>query len=89
MFTRESYIIANAQPVEIRKMEPDEGEQLRNECVNLTAHPPLDVQLEDKEKQISAGVKKLFYILQTYKNVEYIGKFCFIIRLLKYAEGIY
>ncbi|XP_019586774.2 centriolin isoform X2 [Rhinolophus sinicus] len=59
MFTRESYIIANAQPVEIRKMEPDEGEQLRNECVNLRAHPPLDVQLEDKEKQISAAQTRL------------------------------
>lgn len=63
MFTRESYIIANAQPIEIKKMEPDEGEQLRNEHVNLRAHPPLDVQLEDKENQISAGLKKLFYIL--------------------------
>ncbi|KAF6327122.1 centriolin [Rhinolophus ferrumequinum] len=59
MFTGESYIIAKAQPIEIRKMEPDEGEQLRNERVNLRAHPPLDVQLEDKEEQISAAQTRL------------------------------
>ncbi|XP_019503792.1 PREDICTED: centriolin isoform X3 [Hipposideros armiger] len=59
MFTTESYIIANAQPIEIKKMEPDEGEQLRNEHVNLRAHPPLDVQLEDKENQISAAQTRL------------------------------
>lgn len=54
MFTTESYIIANAQTVKIKKMELDEGEQLRNEHVNLGASPT-DIQLEDKEKKISAG----------------------------------
>lgn len=55
MFTTESYIIDNAQPIEIKKMEPDEGEQLRSEHVTLRAHTPLDMQLEDKERKISAG----------------------------------
>ncbi|XP_077917829.1 centriolin isoform X3 [Halichoerus grypus] len=59
MFTTESYIIANAQTVKIKKMEPDEGEQLRNEHVNLGAHTSLDIQLEDKEKKISAAQTRL------------------------------
>lgn len=60
MFTRESYI-NKAQPIEIKKMEPDEGEHLKNEHMNLRAHTPLDVQLEDKEKKISAGLKKKLF----------------------------
>ncbi|XP_064435527.1 centriolin isoform X6 [Mirounga angustirostris] len=59
MFTTESCIIANAQTVKIKKMEPDEGEQLRNEHVNLGAHASLDIQLEDKEKKISAAQTRL------------------------------
>ncbi|XP_076999378.1 centriolin isoform X3 [Tamandua tetradactyla] len=60
MFTTESYIVDNAQPVQIRKMEPDEREQLRNEQVNLKAHVPLDIELEeDKEKQINAAQTRL------------------------------
>nr|XP_023400752.1 centriolin isoform X5 [Loxodonta africana] len=59
MFTTDSHIINNAQPVQIRKMEPDEGEQLRNEQVNLKAQVPLDIQLEDKEKKISAAQTRL------------------------------
>uniref|UniRef100_A0A8I3S1N0 Centriolin n=2 Tax=Canis lupus familiaris TaxID=9615 RepID=A0A8I3S1N0_CANLF len=58
MFTTESYIIANAQTVKIKKMELDEGEQLRNEHVNLGASPT-DIQLEDKEKKISAAQTRL------------------------------
>lgn len=53
MFATESYIIDNAQAIQIKKMEPDE--QLRNDHVNLRGHAPLDRQLEDKEKKISAG----------------------------------
>lgn len=55
MFATESYIADNAQSVEIKRMEPEEGEQLRNEHVNLKAHMPLDTQLEDKENKISTG----------------------------------
>lgn len=55
MFATESYIVDNAQPVEIKRMEPEEGEQLRNERVSLKAHMPLDTELEDKESKISAG----------------------------------
>lgn len=53
MFVTESYIVNNAQPTEIKKMEP--GEQPRNEHVNLRAHAPLDLQPEDEEKKINAG----------------------------------
>ncbi|VFV34758.1 centriolin-like [Lynx pardinus] len=59
MFTTESYIIPNAQTIKIVRMEPDEGEQLKNEHVNLRAHTPLDIQLEDKEKKISAAQTRL------------------------------
>uniref|UniRef100_A0A8C8YKT4 Centriolin n=1 Tax=Prolemur simus TaxID=1328070 RepID=A0A8C8YKT4_PROSS len=59
MFATESYVIDNAQAVQIKKMQPDEGEQLRNEHVNLRAHAPLDIQLEDKEKKISAAQSRL------------------------------
>ncbi|XP_077626080.1 centriolin isoform X2 [Crocuta crocuta] len=59
MFTTESYIVPNAQTIKITKVEPDEGEQLRDECVNLRAHVPLDIQLEDKEKKISAAQTRL------------------------------
>ncbi|XP_055127220.1 centriolin isoform X11 [Symphalangus syndactylus] len=57
MFATESYIIDNAQAVQIKKMEPDE--QLRNDHVNLRGHTPLDTQLEDKEKKISAAQTRL------------------------------
>ncbi|XP_066896941.1 centriolin isoform X9 [Kogia breviceps] len=59
MFATESYITDNAQLVEIKRMDPDEGEQLRNEHVNLRAHTPLDTQLEDKENKISAAQARL------------------------------
>ena len=55
MFATESYIVNNAQPLEIKRMEPEEGEQLRNEHVSLKAHMPLDTELEDKENKISTG----------------------------------
>ncbi|XP_004849518.1 centriolin isoform X1 [Heterocephalus glaber] len=58
MFATESYITSNAQAVQIKKMEPDEGEQLRNEHVNLRDIATLDVQLEDREK-ISAAQMRL------------------------------
>uniref|UniRef100_A0A2K5XES6 Centriolin n=1 Tax=Mandrillus leucophaeus TaxID=9568 RepID=A0A2K5XES6_MANLE len=57
MFATESYIIDNAQAIQIKKMEPDE--QLRNYHVNLRGHAPLDRQLEDKEKKISAAQTRL------------------------------
>ncbi|XP_031510334.1 centriolin isoform X17 [Papio anubis] len=57
MFATESYIIDNAQAIQIKKMEPDE--QLRNDHVNLRGHAPLDRQLEDKEKKISAAQTRL------------------------------
>lgn len=41
-------------------MEPDEGEQPISEQKHLRAHMPQDTQLEDKERKISAGFKKLF-----------------------------
>ncbi|MBZ3873621.1 Centriolin [Sciurus carolinensis] len=59
MFATESFIITNAQAVQIKKMEPDEGEQLRNAQENLRAHVPLNIQLEDKEKKISAAQTRL------------------------------
>ncbi|XP_032107360.1 centriolin isoform X2 [Sapajus apella] len=57
MFATESYIIDNAQVVQIKKMEPDE--QLRNDHVNLIGHAPLDLQLEDKGKKIIAAQTRL------------------------------
>uniref|UniRef100_A0A5F4VSM4 Centriolin n=1 Tax=Callithrix jacchus TaxID=9483 RepID=A0A5F4VSM4_CALJA len=57
MFATESYIIDNAQVVQIEKMEPDE--QLRNDHVNLIGHAPLDLQLEDKGKKINAAQTRL------------------------------
>nr|XP_019802031.1 centriolin isoform X8 [Tursiops truncatus] len=59
MFATESYITDNAQLLEIKRMDPDEGEQLRNEHVNLRAHTPLDTRLEDKENKISAAQARL------------------------------
>ncbi|XP_073907210.1 centriolin isoform X4 [Castor canadensis] len=60
MFATESYIVSDTQALQIKKMGPDEGEQLRNaEHVNLKAHGPLDIQLEDKEKKISAAQIRL------------------------------
>ncbi|XP_045152487.1 centriolin isoform X2 [Echinops telfairi] len=59
MFTTESYIVANAQQVHIRKMEPAEGELLQNEHASSKAGQPLDVQLEDKGKRITAAQTRL------------------------------
>ncbi|KAG8518835.1 Centriolin [Galemys pyrenaicus] len=59
MFTTESYITDNARPIEIKRMEPAEGEQLKHEHINSRAHEPLDIQLEDKEKKITAAKTRL------------------------------
>uniref|UniRef100_A0A8C3YJV4 Centriolin n=1 Tax=Catagonus wagneri TaxID=51154 RepID=A0A8C3YJV4_9CETA len=59
MFATESYITDDAQPVEIKRMELDQEEQLKNEHVNVSAHTPLDIQLEDKENKISAAQIRL------------------------------
>ncbi|XP_053419995.1 centriolin [Nycticebus coucang] len=59
MFATESYIIDNAQAVQIKKIQLDEEEQFRNEHVNLRTHASPNVQLEDKEKKISAAQTRL------------------------------
>lgn len=53
MFATETYIVSDAQAVQIQKMTS--GGQLRHEHVPLRAHASPDVQLEDTEKKISAG----------------------------------
>ncbi|XP_040591592.1 centriolin isoform X2 [Mesocricetus auratus] len=57
MFATETYIVNDAQAVQIQKMMP--GGQLRHEHVPLRAHALPDVQLEDTEKQISAAQIRL------------------------------
>ncbi|XP_006865728.1 PREDICTED: centriolin [Chrysochloris asiatica] len=68
MFTTESYIIDNAQPVQVRKMEPAEGEQLRTEHAHMKA--PLDLQLEDKETKISAAQTRLAELYDEIEKAE-------------------
>ncbi|XP_076784701.1 centriolin isoform X4 [Arvicanthis niloticus] len=58
MFATETYIVSNAQAVQIRKMVP-EGGQLRHEHSPPGAQAPPDVQLEDTEKKISAAQIRL------------------------------
>ncbi|XP_037654261.1 centriolin isoform X3 [Choloepus didactylus] len=71
MFTTESYIVDNAQQVQIRKMEPDEREQLRNEQVDLKAHVSLDMELEEeKEKQINAAQTRLSQLHDEIEKAE-------------------
>lgn len=69
MFTRESYITDKAQPIEIKKMEPNEGLQPRNGQKNLRAHTPPDIQLEDKERKINAGLKSYFKFFKNIKRL--------------------
>ncbi|XP_007646619.1 centriolin isoform X4 [Cricetulus griseus] len=57
MFATETYILSDAQAVQIQKMMP--GGQLRHEHVPLRAHALLDVQVEDTEKNISAAQIRL------------------------------
>ncbi|CAK6433678.1 unnamed protein product [Pipistrellus nathusii] len=70
MFTRESYIIDKAQPIKIKKMEPDEGEQPINEQKNMRAHMSLDIQLEDKERKISAAQTRLLELHDEIEKAE-------------------
>ncbi|XP_008150352.3 centriolin isoform X1 [Eptesicus fuscus] len=70
MFTRESYITDKAQPIKIKKLEPDEGEQPINEQKNLRAHMPLDIQLEDKERKISAAQTRLLELHDEIEKAE-------------------
>ncbi|XP_070286922.1 centriolin isoform X3 [Myotis yumanensis] len=70
MFARESYIIDKAQPIKIKKMEPDESEQPINEQKNLRAHMPLDIQLEDKERKISAAQTRLLELHDEIEKAE-------------------
>ncbi|KAK7802511.1 hypothetical protein U0070_018250 [Myodes glareolus] len=53
MFATETFIVSDAQAVQIQKMMP--GGQLRHKPVPLRVHTSPDVQLEDTEKKISAG----------------------------------
>ncbi|ELW64672.1 Centriolin [Tupaia chinensis] len=48
MFTTESYIVDNAQAVQIKKMEQDEGEQSRNEHISEAEKDLLFKQLSGK-----------------------------------------
>ncbi|XP_036038938.1 centriolin isoform X3 [Onychomys torridus] len=57
MFATETYIVSDAQAVQIQKMTS--GGQLRHECVPLRAHASPDVQLEDTEEKISAAQIRL------------------------------
>ncbi|XP_055283759.1 centriolin isoform X2 [Moschus berezovskii] len=59
MFATESYIADNTQPIKIERMEPEEGEQLRNGHANSKAHVPLDTQLGDAEDKISTAQARL------------------------------
>ncbi|XP_073081501.1 centriolin isoform X3 [Manis javanica] len=68
MFITESYIVNNAQPTEIKKMEP--GEQPRNEHVNLRAHAPLDLQPEDEEKKINTAQTRLSELQDEIEKAE-------------------
>ncbi|XP_012576987.1 PREDICTED: centriolin [Condylura cristata] len=70
MFATESYITDNARPIEIRRMEPAEGEQLKHGHVNLRAHEPLDMQLEDKEKKITSAQTRLSELHDKIENAE-------------------
>lgn len=58
MFATETYIVSDAQAVQVRKMVPDGG-QLRHEHASPRAQAPPDVQLEDAGKQIVAGKQLL------------------------------
>ncbi|KAM6169652.1 centriolin isoform 2-T2 [Rhynchocyon petersi] len=72
MFTTESYILDSAQPIQIRTIEP-EGEQLQNEQANLKAQVPLDtldIQLEEKEKKISAAQTQLSKLQDEIEKAE-------------------
>lgn len=57
MFATETYIVSDAQAVQVRKMVPDGG-QLRHEHAPRAQAPP-DVQLEDTGKQIVAAQTRL------------------------------
>nr|XP_051698403.1 centriolin isoform X3 [Oryctolagus cuniculus] len=69
-FAMESYIVHNAQAVQMKMMEPHEGEQLRNEHMNLRAHSPLDIQLEDKGKKISTAQTRLSQLQDEIEKAE-------------------
>ncbi|XP_028640905.1 centriolin isoform X8 [Grammomys surdaster] len=58
MFATETYIVSDAQAVQIRTMVP-EGGQLRHEHTSPRAQAPPDIQLEDTEKKISAAQIRL------------------------------
>lgn len=58
MFATETYIVSDAQAVQIRKMVP-EGGQLRHEHTPPRVQAPPDLQLEDTEKKISAAQTRL------------------------------
>ncbi|XP_062063631.1 centriolin isoform X2 [Lepus europaeus] len=68
MFATESYIVHNA--VQMKMMEPREGEQLRNEHMNLRAHSPLDIQLEDKGEKISTAQTRLSQLQDEIEKAE-------------------
>ncbi|XP_051022896.1 centriolin isoform X1 [Acomys russatus] len=69
MFATKTYIVSDAQVVEIKRMMPEDG-QLRHECTPLRDHAPPDVQLEDTEKKISAAQIRLSELHREIETAE-------------------
>ncbi|XP_058528803.1 centriolin isoform X2 [Ochotona princeps] len=70
MFAMESYIVPNAQAVQIKLVEPPEGGQPGNEPANPRVCSPPGVQLEDKEKKISTAQTRLSQLHDEIEKAE-------------------
>ncbi|XP_053328761.1 centriolin isoform X2 [Spea bombifrons] len=70
LYAQEGFIADHAQQLQTGKMELDGDDQIRNEQIRARIHTTLDVDLDDKEKNISAAQTRLTELRQQIMNAE-------------------
>ncbi|KAM4696024.1 centriolin-like [Rhinophrynus dorsalis] len=70
LYAQEGFIADRAQQMQVGKIERDEDDQIRNQQVRARIHTTLDVELNDKEKNIQAAQVRLTELRQEIMNAE-------------------
>ncbi|CAH2316659.1 centriolin isoform X1 [Pelobates cultripes] len=70
LYAQEGFIANAAQPLHVGKLEMDGDDQIRNKQISARIHTTLDIDLEDKEKNIQAAQTRLSELHQQIVRAE-------------------
>ncbi|KAM8934304.1 centriolin [Pelodytes ibericus] len=70
LYAQEEFIEDRSQHLQIGKLELDGDDRIRNEQIRARIHTTMDVDLEDKEKNIQAAQARLAELRQEILNAE-------------------